>query len=210
MNTRSKSKNNISAIDIHIDVDRSQSTIKICGSLVSGLIHFINQQKDIAIKLNIPTYITIKLFSDRAKIPIGFNNNDITKIPEFTYKLFRPKGATKLIDTCFESITELSKRNSYKNNGKVLKIYTMVTDGIDNRSTKFNKEDIINILDDFQKNGNFAYFIGAEQYAIKQGLSYGFKKSNCLTFRPDNNSVYDTMKKISNRVSSLSMFKKNI
>ena len=88
--------------------------IPFCGSLVSGLIHFINQQKDNAIKLNIPTYITIKLFSDRAKIPIGFNNNDITKIQEFSDKLFRPKGATRLIDTCFESITELSKRKNEK------------------------------------------------------------------------------------------------
>ena len=206
MKTRSNSR--ITSIDLHIDVDRSQSTQKICGPLYIGLVNFINEQKQLAIEKGIRTNLTIKLFSERVKNLSGFYNNDITKVPEFTPNLFKPRGGTRLIDTAVESLQEQTKRVDNRKEEKVLKIYALITDGLDNSSTRYKKENIVQLLNNYQKEGHFAYFLGANQDAIKQGKSYGFDKSHCMTFKTDEKSVYSAMKSISAQVSCASV-KKN-
>lgn len=196
------------AIDITFCIDRSGSMNVMYEETISGVNKFIEEQKITAENTNIPTYITLKTFDNIAEIIPGFNNSNIYEVSNLDSTYLQPRGLTLLIDTAVNSIIEQNRRynlwKSDKNNqNKSMKrIFALLTDGNDNKSTLYNSNDLHYYISKFQNEGVTCIFLGANQDAIKQGNLYGFDEKYSMTYNQTKNCALNTFRSLSTQVSS--------
>ena len=144
------------------------------GSVLS----FKSSQKDIS---NESQFIIVP-FSGKVKQPI------ITKMNEEI--LFTPEadGATALFDAIGSSILLAEKKCKKEEFNNVY--FITVTDGEENESREFKNQDIKNLIAS-HPDWKFIY-MGANQDAIQNGGSMGFRAGSCMTYaqspRGSNNS----------------------
>ena len=144
------------------------------GSVLS----FKSSQKDIS---NDSQFVIVP-FSGKVKQPI------ITKINEEI--LFTPEadGATALFDAIGSSILLAEKKCKEEEFENVY--FITVTDGEENESKEFKNQDIKNLIAS-HPDWKFIY-MGANQDAIQNGGSMGFRAGSCMTYaqthRGSNNS----------------------
>ena len=171
------------AVDIVVCIDRSGSMQKMYEETISGLNKFIEDQQNTANETNIPTNITLKTFDDVSTIIPGFDNCPIQDVPNIDYKYLQPRGLTMLIDTAVNTLMEQNRRYTEwkllkdNQNKSMKRIFALLTDGDDNKSTLYTISQLNNIITKFQNDGVTCIFLGANQDAISQGQLYGFHEN---------------------------------
>ena len=120
----------------------------------------------------------------------------------------KPRGLTKIYDTCCLVLDDLIK-NEEKNKNK-MKLFVLITDGEDNSSIFYDFKDLKQRVSNFKKQKNTnAIFIGANIDAIKTGNKFGFDKDTSLQMGSDPISAKCAMKCLSS-VSTRSIDNKKI
>jgi len=189
---RNKQKN-----DITLVVDRSASMLDIVHSTIDGINGFITEQKN---SCHIQSVFTLITFDNKSEIVIY--KQPIHKVRKIVFEDIYPRGSTRLIDTIMESILEQEKRiNRTKFNG----VFAVLTDGKDNYSYKFSKEDVNAKITKLQDKIT-TFFLGANQDAIISGGNLGFTPGHSLTFSADPTSSFHAIQSLSQCVSSSSDF----
>ena len=200
------------AIDTTLLVDRSGSMLSMGKSVVKGVKEFIESQKTNKCK---QSKITIVGFDDIKEILSGFDNCNIIECPEIQENDFKPRGMTRLIDTAMEEAINQQKRRDewytkLPNKIKILNpeykcIFAILTDGQDNKSTKYQASDMKKYLNKMQKSKKvIPYFLGANQDAVNTGDSYGFHADNSLTYSSQPNTALNAIRSLSNGISRAS------
>ena len=167
--------NKSDTVDITICIDRSGSMQVMYEETISGVNKFLEDQKNTAVETNIPTNITLKTFDNVSEIIPGFDSCDIKEVPDIDNSYLQPRGMTLLIDTAVDTLLEQNRRynlwkSEKKNENKSMKrIFALLTDGDDNRSTMYTAKQLNNTITKFQKDGVTCIFLAANQNAIIQG-----------------------------------------
>lgn len=158
--------------EIVVVLDRSGSMESIKNDMIGGLKQFIIEQKQVKGKAN----FTLVQFDTKYEIIYeGVNIQDVNEIN------IVPRGGTALLDALGETIEKIIKRLINKPDRKV--IFVVITDGLENSSTRFTKSVIVKNINHMSKKHKWKFiYLGANQDAIQEGSSLGINSINCSTF----------------------------
>ncbi len=149
-------------------VDRSGSMSSIREDAQGGLNTFISDQKRVE---GDGANLTLVEFDDA--IDTICNRVDLNSVPE--YKL-NPRGGTALLDAIGKTVNSLPDMVDAK------VILVVVTDGGENASTEYTREQVNKLIDEKKALGWEVLFLAANQDAITVGTSFGFDASKCVNF----------------------------
>lgn len=166
---------------IAVCLDRSGSMASIASDVVGGFNKFVEDQKEQKGEAT----LTLAQFDDVYEIVHDFI--DIQKMEGL--KLV-PRGSTALLDAMGQTLedvrTKVLAMDDKEQPAKV--IFVFITDGEENASSKYTRKQIFEMIKNLKNtdredkiNWEFV-FIGANQDAISEGSSYGFRSKASITF----------------------------
>lgn len=178
---------NLAWIIYVLDESGSMSTIK--DDTIGSFNEFIKEQKKVE---GLANCSLIKFNSNIEKV---YENLSIEKTPLLDNNTYQPKNMTKLYDAIGHTI------NDFKNKIKILNenekpdkiLFVILTDGQENSSRDFNKNDILNKITKREKKGWKFLYLGANQDAMKEGGKIGVNKFNTVTWSADSKGVKSAM-----------------
>ncbi len=169
-------------VDIIILLDRSGSMQSIKEETIIGFNNFLIEQR----KLKSRTVLTLAQFDD--KYQIDYEAVDLSKVEKLNEDTYLPRGLTALLDAIGKTIKLTKKRYKLVEKSNIPKktIFVIITDGQENNSTKYTRDEIFKkIRKEENKNGWEFVFLGANQDAIKEASNYGIKAKRAMTFAAD-------------------------
>ena len=174
-------------------LDKSGSMQNIITDVIGGFNSFLESQREA------PGEATLSMiqFDDQYEDFEPFC--DIQKVERLTHKTFVPRGLTALYDAIGRSINatgqKLAEMNEDQRPEKVL--FVIMTDGLENKSEKFSKEKIFEMISHQEKQYSWEFvFVGANQDALASGVSLGIAASKSLTFAANSlgvKGVYESL-----------------
>lgn len=158
-------------------LDKSGSMYGKAEDVIGGFNTMLKEQQ----KLHPDTILTLVLFDTEYKIV--YKDMKIIEVPELTKEIYSPSGMTALIDALGKAIVE-TKKNSGKDNV----LFIIDTDGLENSSTEYKKDDVKKLVEEQQKAGWQFIFTGAGIDSFSEASSYGIASS--LTFNRGDTSSH--------------------
>lgn len=169
-------------VDIIILLDRSGSMQSIKHETINGYNNFLLEQR----KLKSNAFLTLIQFDDRYQI--DYEAVDLNKVEVLNYDTYIPRGLTALLDAIGKTIKLLNKRYKAVKKGNIpdKTIFVIITDGLENNSTKYTRDEIFKkIRKNENKNGWEFVFLGANQDAIVEANKYGIPAKRAMTYASD-------------------------
>lgn len=183
-------------MDIVFILDRSGSMSEIESDTIGGYNSYINNQKDKNV------LVTTVLFDDQYEM-IN-NRKHISEVNKLTNKEYYVRGSTALLDAIGNTIKFMDKSI----NKKV--IFIITTDGYENASREYNKEQIKELIKGHSK-WEFIY-VGANIDSYEEGRKLGIKDNNISNYKKDKRGVsklFDSIEVASNMMYNESYIKDN-
>lgn len=165
-------------------LDESGSMRHLKDSTISSFNEMLESQKNLDTEF--PAYLTTVVFSDNMKKIC--DHKEIHEVENMTSENYNPNGCTALMDTLGKTINEMSEIN--KDNDKNV-IFIIITDGYENASRKFKREDIKKMIEAKREMGwNFIFF-GANIDSNKEAGSLGIDKKYTSNFAATKEGMRD-------------------
>lgn len=165
-------------MDVVFLLDRSGSMSSCVKDTIGGYNSYLKKQKE----KNHKSKITTILFDNEYEVL--HDRVDIEKVNELTEKEYYVRGCTALLDAIGTTITNLDKE--IKDN-KVL--FVITTDGLENASKEFTKEQIKELITG-HSNWEFLY-IGADIDSYSEGASLGISRNNIANYKKSKKGTED-------------------
>ena len=177
-----KSPENNEYTHIMMILDRSGSMMSIRDDMIGGFNKFLEDQKSLDGKAT----MTLVQFDSDDPFEVLRKMGDIQLVPNLTHEIFIPRGCTPLLDAIGRGIAELESSLSKmdKKPGKI--VFAIVTDGYENASSEFTKDQITKMIGEKKENWQFV-FLGADLGGIAEAGSYGISVGTTMSY--DANSV---------------------
>lgn len=156
-------------MDIVFLLDRSGSMRGMEEDTIGGYNSYLEKQKDNNAK------VTTVLFDNQYEML--HDRIDIKKVKKLTDKEYYVRGCTALLDAIGKTINYIDKNNPKK------VAFVITTDGLENASHEFSKEQIKELIEG-HSHWEFIY-IGAGIDSYTEGASIGIKKSNISNYVKD-------------------------
>ena len=165
---------------IEVVLDESGSMWEIVGDTLGGLNGYIGDQKKQA-DGGLARFSLTKFSSMGPEyVRNVVNNVPIDQVKPITEEDYRPSGGTPLLDAVGQRITEVDTLlNDYKVRPAVL--FVVITDGFENTSSKFKKEEISKLIAGRDGKGWTFTFLGASEDAWEESQQYGVSRGNTMT-----------------------------
>lgn len=155
-------------LDIIFLLDRSGSMSGSENNTINSYNSYLSKQK----KNKYLTKITTILFDDQYEML--FNRENIQEVKYLTNKEYYVRGCTALYDAIGKTI------NFYSRQIKNKVLFIIITDGLENASREYNKQQIQELIKS-QKSWEFIY-IGANIDSYSEGMNIGIKRSNIANY----------------------------
>ena len=158
-------------LDVVFVIDKSGSMSGSEDNTISSFNEYIERER----KNKYKTFISTVLFSD--DYHYLHNNVDINKISKLTREDYVVGGCTALYDALGNTINSMKQKDT----DKVL--FIIITDGYENASREYKKDDIKNLIN---KNKDFEFiYVGADIDSYAAGSQIGIRKDNIANFKKD-------------------------
>ena len=169
-----------------IVLDDSYSMRSIRDNTISGFNEYIGGQKIDALNTGIKTSLSLYKF-DGTNVNQVYNKVNINDVQPLTRETYNPQGSTNLLDAIggvmMQINTDLIKQKKTERESVII---TILTDGEENTSRTFSKNDIKAMIEKAEsKNWGFM-FLGTNIDAFSEGAALGFKAHNTLQFNSAN------------------------
>ena len=148
-------------LDLIFVMDRSGSMSGSESDTIGGFNSFIQREKD----KDLNTHVTTILFDDQYEVL--YKRKAIGDVAELTRNEYWVRGCTALLDAIGKTINSLDKEID----NKVL--FVIMTDGLENASREYSKEQIRNLIS--SHNWEFIY-IGADIDSYTEAGKIGIKR----------------------------------
>jgi len=160
---------------IHFLLDCSGSMQNCYADTLKGYNSFVQEQE--------PTStMSLYLFNDSFKII--YENKKISDIGKLSPATFCPLGGTCLLDSIAKTVERVEQNNTQRwaDIDDIGNIIVILTDGAENSSTKYNKNDINQIITSKKAQGWKFVFLAANQDAIKSANDIGIGRDAAIDF----------------------------
>jgi Mg-chelatase subunit ChlD len=154
-------------------VDRSGSMEVIKNDAIGGFNNFLKDQQKESGKAS----MTIILFDHEYKVLCS--GTPLAECKPLDTTTFEPRGSTALMDATGRAINEVNQRNPKK------AIIVILTDGHENSSHEFTKQQIKQMISDCEKKGWAVIYLSADANAFDDGKSFGIGVNNIMSFTSD-------------------------
>lgn len=160
-------------MDVVFILDRSGSMGGTESDTIGGYNSYIDDLK------NKEARITTVLFDNEYEMIT--KRQDVKDVKKLTKKQYFVRGCTALLDAIGKTIKYMEKEKSEK------VLFIITTDGYENASHKFNKEQIKEMIQG-HKDWEFMY-IGADIDSYSEGQSLGIDSSNIANYKKDKKGI---------------------
>lgn len=180
-------------IDIIFLLDRSGSMYGCENDTIGGFNSFIENQ----IKQEVDAKVTTVLFDHGYEVL--YRRKDIHKIGKLTHEEYYVRGSTALFDAIGKTIVSMDREVS----NRVL--FVITTDGLENSSVEFSKDQIKNMI----RNHNWEFiFLGADIDAYSEASKIGIRMDNTAIYKKSSRGMNDMFKSVEKACMNVSMEKK--
>lgn len=180
-------------IDIIFLLDRSGSMYGCENDTIGGFNSFIENQ----IKQEVDAKVTTVLFDHGYEVL--YRRKDIHKIGKLTHEEYYVRGSTALLDAIGKTIVSMDREVS----NRVL--FVITTDGLENSSVEFSKDQIKNMI----RNHNWEFiFLGADIDAYSEASKIGIRMDNTAIYKKSSRGMNDMFKSVEKACMNVSMEKK--
>jgi hypothetical protein len=181
-------------------LDRSGSMGSVAGDAIGGFNTFLEDQK----KQPGTMTVSLVLFDNEYLMPV--KNEEISKVEPLTSKTFVPRGMTALLDAIGKTINdtnaELAKLPKKELPENV--IVCILTDGQENASKEFKREQIKQMIENQKKDHGWEFvFLAANQDAFSEAGSIGIDRDNTFNYRSDSKGTKDAFNMMCESVTDL-------
>ena len=131
------------------------------------------------------TILHLVTFNSRRK-SVVYDFEDLREISDLDVLGYMPRGGTPLLDaigTTIESAEDYLARSGLKDPQVIV---TILTDGMENASRAFTKNDVSNLIAEKEKQGWVFTYLGAGPETWEQGRGMGLRRRNMSEFDPSN------------------------
>jgi hypothetical protein len=166
-------------VEIVCILDKSGSMYPLKEDAVGGFNSFLSKQKELPGKANF-TLVLFNTFNQKIHDRIN-----IQEAKPLTIDVYAPCNGTALLDAVGTTVDDLGKKlDSTPEHERPSKIIiAILTDGMENSSRKFDREQIFNKIKHQQDKYNWEFlFLAANQDAISVGSSLSFNPKSCFTY----------------------------
>jgi len=171
--------------DLRLLVDRSGSMQSILNSTLSGLNEFVGAQR--LLPTADQTSVTLHTFDDLYETPIP--STPLRDFPTITDMNISPRGMTALYDAIGNMFADMPMTPS---------TVVIVTDGEENASKTFTKNQVMEQITERRRLGWTFIFLAANQDAIASGVSIGIPRATACTFNTTPNEIREVFRGASN------------
>ena len=170
-------------LDLIFLIDRSGSMHGSEKDTIGGFNSFIEREREKGFN----TKVTTILFDDAYEVL--YERKSINDVSDLTENEYYVRGCTALLDAIGKTITTLN----HKIDNKVL--FVIMTDGMENSSVEFSKEQIKNMI----SNHTCAFiFIGADIDSYAEAGALGIRKSRTAYYEKSKRGVEDLYSSVEN------------
>lgn len=163
-------------VDITLIVDRSGSMASCLEDAEGGINTFIKEQKKEKGKA---VFSLIQFDAEYETVHSGI---DMKSVPKYTLV---PRGRTALFDSIGKGINDAKDRINDMTTEPDCVIFVIITDGQENASKEFKKDQIKKIIEDQTDAGWQFTFLGADQAAFDEAVSMGIAVASVALYDSD-------------------------
>ena len=175
-------------------VDKSGSMWHLVNDTIGSFNSVLDEQKKDTEHGN--AYVTTVFFNGEHETI--HDREDIQSVEHITNKDYVPGGCTALLDAVGDTITKLSEKDEIKDHKVIVAI---ITDGYENSSKEYSKEQIKKLIKEKEKEGWQFVFCGANIDAVAEGGHIGICKDCSINFVANGNGLRDVCAQISERMT---------
>jgi hypothetical protein len=189
---------------IAIVLDESGSMNSCWDTTIIGFNEFVNGQKASEATAG-AGYLTLVKF-EGGKVDTVYHNRPLSEVPALDKNTYRPAGGTNLLDAIGDTINNVNSvlaGNKKKDRPGV--IITIMTDGEENSSRRFNNQQIKDMVAAAEAADWTFVFLGANIDAFSVGSTFGMGLSNSVNYSTANMGA--TMASVSASTTRMRMAK---
>lgn len=178
-------------------LDRSSSMAGLEQDTIGGYNSFLARQAG----LEGETIVTTVLFDDKYEVLGSGINAKNVKLTESEYLV---RGTTALLDAVGKTIVDvgcrLAKMEEHQRPGKI--IFVITTDGMENASTEFTYEKVLNLIRHQQEKYSWEFiFMGANIDSAEEAGNLGIDEKHAYSFEASSLGVEKMYKMVTEAVS---------
>lgn len=185
---RSNNKENVVHIVMVLDESSSMSSIR--ASTISAFNEFLASQQ------KLPGVAVLSLLKFSSQSSWVYEDRLVESAPNLSYATYQPDGMTALYDAIGTAYAALVKKEAQR------AIICVLTDGEENSSRRFNRNDIHRISTAVRERGWDMLYLGANQNAEEVGASMGLLREQTRSFAATNAGIGMAMNTSSAYVAS--------
>lgn len=168
-------------IELVFILDKSGSMSGKEEDVVGGFNATLNSQKDNN------ALVTTVLFSNTDFMLI--DRKPIKEVKELKRKDFVVGGCTALIDAIGNNIKHIETIHKYAENKPNKTLFVIMTDGLENASTKYSSDEIKKKIEKKKEEGWEFLFLGANIDAVETTKMYGIREDRSINYHNDKRGI---------------------
>ena len=162
-------------------LDRSGSMFGLEKDTIGGFNSMIQKQKEEEGE----AVVTTVLFDDRYELI--HDRFPLSAVGEMTRKEYFVRGSTALLDAVGKTIVKIQNVQEHlPEEARAEKVITVIiTDGLENSSREYSREQISQMITRQRANGWEFLFLGANMDAVAEAKSLGIQEERAASYRND-------------------------
>ena len=200
-----KEKDASARTHIAIILDRTGSMESIRNDVIGGFNSFLKSQKELP---GVAT-LTLVQFDSQDPYEVVHMMKPVAKIPDLDSKTYAPRASTPLLDAIGWGINDLEKHLAEIGKEEMPEkiVFVIITDGQENASKEFTKEQIVKMIKIRQEKDKWQFvFLSADLDSIADAASYGFKDAATMKFKKDAMGSMDMFKSCSDIIAKFRLY----
>lgn len=184
---------------VWILLDRSGSMGRLQEAVIEGTNRFLHDQREESGECR----LTLAQFDTQDPFELIVDDMPLAAAPELNAAIYQPRGTTPLYDAIGTLITRADQRlerraaDGLAPDDQTVLIYT---DGLENASSDFDREQILELIQERTARGWQFVYMGANQDAYAEGSKIGIGTQNTAAWEASSTGIKDAMATNSRRL----------